>query len=126
VFIYGTSSPSKDDRLLSIHRVWNAEGTGGNERGVLLATRSFDDGRCYQINDGPVSSVRQKTNFKVPINPQGADLWCQNDLRLPTNIRDNYTLHWVWEWPTVPTNTVPQGRIEVYTSCMDIQIPSGV
>lgn len=44
VFIYSTSSPSKDDRLLSIHRVWNACGTGGDQRGVLLATRSFDDG----------------------------------------------------------------------------------
>ncbi|KAI1489440.1 hypothetical protein F5X96DRAFT_683965 [Biscogniauxia mediterranea] len=128
VFIYGTSSPSKDDRLLSIHRVWNASGTGGDKRGVLLAARSFDDGKCYQINDGPVSLARQKTYPKVPKVPQGADLWCQNDLRLPLNIRDDYyyTLYWVWEWPTIPTNTVPRGRMEVYTSCMDVQILPGV
>ncbi|KAK6860853.1 hypothetical protein PG995_004489 [Apiospora arundinis] len=75
VWIYGTSSPSKDDRLLSIHRVWNESGTGGDGRGVLLASRSFDD----------------ESLPKGPGRP--ADLWCQNDLRLPTNIRDSYTLY---------------------------------
>ncbi|ORY64995.1 uncharacterized protein BCR38DRAFT_431590 [Pseudomassariella vexata] len=126
IFIYGTSSPSKDDRLLSIHRVWNACGTGGDQRGVLLATRSFDDGQCYQINNGSISLARQKIYSKVPTDPQGADLWCQNDLRLPTNIHDNYTLYWVWEWPTIPTGMVPQGRMEVYTTCIDIQIQPGI
>ncbi|ORY57485.1 uncharacterized protein BCR38DRAFT_501857 [Pseudomassariella vexata] len=133
VFIYGTccgrvctSSPSKDDRLLSTHRVWNACGTGGDQRGVLLATRSFDDGQCYQINNGSISSARQKIYSKVLMNPQGVDIWCQNDLRLPTDIHDNYTLYWVWEWPTIPTGMVPQGRMEVYTTCMDIQIQPGI
>ncbi|KAI1463203.1 uncharacterized protein F4812DRAFT_447449 [Daldinia caldariorum] len=126
IFIYGTMHPSPDDRLLSIHRVWNAEGTGGDKRGLLLTTRSFDDGRCYQINSGPISVARQKAYVKVPADPQGADLWCQNDLRLPTNIRGNYTLYWVWEWPSIPTNTTPNGRMEVYTSCMDLQILPGI
>ncbi|RYP02627.1 hypothetical protein DL764_005709 [Monosporascus ibericus] len=126
VYIYGTSSPSKDDRLLSIHRVWNAEGTGGDKRGVLLATRPFDDGKCYQINGEAISTARQKTYYKAPINPQGADLWCQNDLRLPIDIRDSYTIYWVWEWPSIPTDAFPQGQMEIYTSCMDIQILSGV
>ncbi|KAI0600427.1 hypothetical protein F4775DRAFT_599100 [Biscogniauxia sp. FL1348] len=126
VFIYGTSSPSRDDRLLSIHHVWNAAGTGGDKRGVLLAARPFDDGKCYQINNGPVSAARQKTFPKAIEDPQGVDLWCQNDLRLPTNIGDTYTLYWVWEWPNMPTATLPQGRMEVYTSCMDVQIVPGV
>ncbi|ORY70391.1 uncharacterized protein BCR38DRAFT_503841 [Pseudomassariella vexata] len=102
VWIYGTSSPSEYDRLLSIHRVWDRSRTGGDKKGVLLATRSFDDGRCYQINHEPISSARQKTYFKALMNPQGADLWYQNDLRLSTSIHDNYTL------------------------CMDVQILSGV
>ncbi|KAK7924667.1 hypothetical protein PG985_006721 [Apiospora marii] len=125
VWIYGTSSPSKDDRLLSIHRVWDESGTGGDGRGVLLASRSFDDGRCYQINSEAISVARQEAYRKAPVDPQGADLWCQNDLRLPTDISDSYTIYWVWEWPTIPTDTVPTGRTEVYTSCMDIQILSG-
>jgi hypothetical protein len=124
VYIYGTSAPSDDDLLLSIHHVWNESGTGGDKRGVLLATRSFDDGRCYQINSGSISTACQKTYSKVPQNPQGADLWCQNDFRLPMDIHNNYTLYWVWEWPTIATNTT-QDRMEVYTSCMDIQILSG-
>ncbi|KAK7937583.1 uncharacterized protein PG986_014451 [Apiospora aurea] len=126
VWIYGNSSPSQDDRLLSIHRVWNEAGTGGDGRGVLLASRPFDDGRCYQINNGEISVSRQKAYPKAPVGPQGVDLWCQNDLRLPTNIRETYTLYWVWEWPTIPTDTVPRGRTEIYTSCMDIQILSGL
>ena len=126
VWIYGTSSPSENDRRrLSIHHVWDASGKGGDGRGVLLATRSFDDGRCYQINNGTISSERQRIYSKVPADPQGADLWCQNDLRLPVNIRDHYTLYWVWEWPTIPTDTVPWGRMEVYTSCMDIRVLAG-
>ncbi|KAI0173166.1 hypothetical protein GGR52DRAFT_579936 [Hypoxylon sp. FL1284] len=122
VFIYGTSSPSEDDRLLSIHHVWNTDGTGGDRRGVLLASGPFDDGQCYQINGGSISKERQRTYAKTPVDPQGADLWCQNDLRLPKGIHDNYTIYWVWEWPTAPTDTLPQGRMEIYTSCMDIII----
>jgi hypothetical protein len=126
IFIYGTSDPSEDDHLLSIHRVWNAEGTGGDRRGVLLAARPFDDGRCYQINSGLISNARQKAYQKVPVDPQGADLWCQNNLRLPMDISDAYTLYWVWEWQTIPTAELPQGRMEVYTSCMDVQVLGGV
>ncbi len=60
------------------------------------------------------------------MDPQGADLWCQNDMQLPTNISGHYTLYWVREWLTIPTNTTPRGRTEVYTSCMDVQILSGI
>ncbi|KAI4113450.1 MAG: hypothetical protein LQ338_008171, partial [Usnochroma carphineum] len=40
IFVYGTTNPSPDDKLLSIHKVWNPEGTGGDKRGKLLATES--------------------------------------------------------------------------------------
>lgn len=126
VSVYGTSFPSDNDRLLSIHHVWNTEGTGGDRRGILLATGPFDDFRCYQINDGPISLDRQERYRKAPMDPQGADLWCQQDFRLPLDVRDNYTVYWVWEWPSAPTAVFPQGQVEIYTSCMDIQVLPGI
>jgi hypothetical protein len=127
VYIYGTPFPVEDDALLSIHKVWNAEGTGGDKRGVLLASRYFDDGRCYQINNGSISTERQISYNKIPMDPQGADLWCQNDIRLPGIIdTENYTIYWVWDWPSLPTAAFPQGQPEIYTSCMDIMILPGL
>lgn len=76
VSIYGTMSPSQDDRFLLIHGVWNTTGTGGDGRGVLLARRPFDNGRCHQINNGSISMVRQELYYKTFIDPQGAVLWC--------------------------------------------------
>ena len=56
----------------------------------------------------------------------GANLWCQNNLALPTNIPigSNYTLYWVWDWPTEPgvDPNLPKGKAELYTTCMDIDI----
>ena len=46
VFIYGTSEPSETDTFLAIHKQWNSAGTGGDFRGILLATQEFDVGRC--------------------------------------------------------------------------------
>ncbi|KAH6638627.1 hypothetical protein BKA67DRAFT_542728 [Truncatella angustata] len=126
VWVCGTSSPSKDHYLLSIHHIWNEPGTGDDKREVLLANWHSDDGKCYQINDGPISLGSHKAFPTAPIDPQGADLWCQIDLQLPMNIRDYYTLYWVWEWPTIHSRTAPQGRMEDYTSCMDVQILSGI
>ncbi|EHK26803.1 uncharacterized protein TRIVIDRAFT_140997 [Trichoderma virens Gv29-8] len=59
IYIYGTSNPSEDDTLRSIHRVWDCNGRGGDGRGRLLAVRPFDDGQCYQINNGNISRSRQ-------------------------------------------------------------------
>lgn len=122
VYIYGTSTPSSEDTLLSIHKVWNEDGTGGNGRGRLLAVRPFDDGRCYQINGGIISTERRTKYPKAAMAPQGADLWCQNDIRLPVDISGYFTLYWVWDWPTLPSIEIPAGIPEVYTSCMDIEI----
>ncbi|CRK15992.1 hypothetical protein VD0002_g6393 [Verticillium dahliae] len=123
IFIYGTRVPSEDDILLSIHRVWNAEGTGGDRRGSLLAVRSFDDGQCYQINNGQISIDRQDAFRKDPADPQGADLWCQSDIRLP-NKCGVYTLYWVWEWPFKPGGI--ERPADIYTSCMDVEILPGI
>lgn len=128
VFVYGTSRPSRDDSFLAIHRQWTADGSGGDGRGVLLSTRNFDDGQCYQVNGGPLSHQRQ-TAFSHQFNQyMGNDLWCQQDILLPADIPvgQPYTLYWVWDWPTLPgTPGYPDGKQELYTTCMDIDIVAG-
>lgn len=131
IYIYGTEKPQADDALMSIHNVWNVDGTGGDGRGRLLATRNYDDGQCYQVNGGDISKSRQKQFSKVAANPQGEDLWCQADIQLPTDITvgANYTLYWVWDWPTLSESNAMIGdegvnvtKPEIYTSCMDLKI----
>lgn len=127
VFVYGTTQPSNSDTLLGIHKVWTADGKGGDGRGVLLATRNFDDGQCYQINSGAISQQRQKQFPHQADSVMGSDLWCQADVTLPTSISgSSYTLYWVWEWPTAArTVGLPNGKNETYTTCMDINISAG-
>lgn len=133
VYIYGTTQPSNDELFLDVFQKWTADGTGGNGRGRLLATRNFDDGQCYQINNGNISESRQAQFTKVAENPQGADLWCQNDIQLPSDLAagSNYTLYWIWNWPTFNTagspTDIPSAGYNVtllqhYTSCMDVSV----
>ncbi|MCJ1428278.1 hypothetical protein MMC29_006187 [Sticta canariensis] len=126
VFIYGTTQPSETDTFLGIHKQWNAAGTGGDKRGKLLATQPFDDSQCYQINGGEISVGRQ-AQFPHQANQlMGADLWCQNDIAIPSDAPAGkpYTLYWVWEWPTAPNVDpgLPKGKEETYTTCMDIDL----
>lgn len=122
VYVYGTPSPVEYDLLSSIHKVWDSDGMGGDRRGRLLGVWDFDDYQCYQINEGTISIARQGAFSKAAINPSGADLWCQIDIRLPLDIIGWYTLYWVWDWPTAPTDAIPGGEMEIYTSCMDIEV----
>ncbi|KAK7739884.1 hypothetical protein SLS53_005477 [Cytospora paraplurivora] len=131
IYIYGTEQPGANDTLMAIHNVWNTDGTGGDKRGRLLATRNYDDGQCYQDNSGEISTSRQEQFSKVAENPQGSDLWCQSDIQLPTDITvgAQYTLYWVWDWPTLSKDNAMIGEPgvnvttpEVYTSCMDLKI----
>lgn len=131
IYIYGTEKPGSNDTLMSIHNVWNADGTGGDGRGRLLATRNYDDGQCYQINGGDISTSRTKQFSKEASNPQGQDLWCQSDLQLPSDLTvgADYTLYWVWDWPTLSKANAMIGdegvnvtKPETYTSCMDLEI----
>ncbi|KAI4266641.1 MAG: hypothetical protein L6R35_006926 [Caloplaca aegaea] len=124
VYIYGTTSPSPEDKFLSIHKVWNSEGTGGDKRGKLLASEPYDDGQCYQINGGQISTQRRE-EFKHESDPlMGADLWCQNNFKIPKDAPSGkpYTVYWVWEWDTAPTAGQPNGLLERYTTCMDISL----
>lgn len=126
VYVYGTTQPNPNDALLSIHKVWNSDGSGGDKRGVLLATQPFDDGQCYQVNGGKISGSRQAEFKHTASQLMGADLWCQNDIRLPSDAPAGkpYTLYWVWDWPTAPGAEpgLPKGKAEVYTTCMDVDV----
>jgi hypothetical protein len=128
VYVYGTTQPSSDDAFLAIHRVWNADGTGGDGRGVLLSTQNFDDGQCYQVNGGTISEQRQQTYAHPADTLMGSDLWCQQDIQIPSTAPSGqpYTLYWVWDWPTLPgTSGFPDGKQEIYTTCMDVDIVDG-
>jgi hypothetical protein len=117
IFIYGTNQPSNNDTYLGIHRVWNTAGTGGDKRGKLLATRPFDDGQCFQNNTSPLAEAR-----RAEFHPLGNDLSCQSDVQLPTDAgTSQYTLYWVWEWPTL-NSTGAVITNQSYTTCMDINM----
>ncbi|KAJ6440928.1 Histone H2B [Purpureocillium lavendulum] len=38
------------------------------------------------------------------------------------NIGQLYSLYWVWDWPSAPSNVLPDGKPEIYTTCIDIEI----
>lgn len=130
VYVYGTTEPKVGEKLLDVHRKWTEDGTGGDKRGVLLSKQNFDDGRCYQINSQSISQTRQKEFAHQANQLMGADLWCQQDLQLPTNAPSGkpYTLYWVWDWPTRPgfDPALPNGKQEIYTTCMDVDIVKAV
>ena len=129
VYIYGTTQPKSDEKFLDIHKQWNAEGTGGDKRGVLLSTQPFDDGQCYQVNGGQISTQRQAQFPHQADQLMGTNLWCQNDIAIPKTAPSGkpYTLYWVWDWPTAPNVDpgLPKGKEEIYTTCMDVDVTAG-
>ena len=130
VYIYGTNDPQPTDTFLKIHKVWKADGSGGDKRGKLLAIQNYDDGQCYQINDGNISQARKVQFPHATSQLMGQDLWCQNDIKLPSDATAGklYTLYWVWDWSTAPNVDpgLPKGKAEIYTTCMDIEVTNNV
>ena len=129
VYIYGTAQPKQNETFYEIHKIWNTAGTGGDKRGKLLTTQNFDDGRCYQKNASPIYADRS-TRFHIDnaTNPEGEDLWCQNNIVLPQEAQTGkpYSLYWVWDWPTMPgTPGQPNGMNQTYTTCIDIDVVAG-
>jgi hypothetical protein len=126
VYVYGTTEPKVDEKFVDVHKAWNKNGTGGDQRGVLLSVQNFDDGRCYQINDGRISQTRQSKYPHEANKLMGADMWCQQDIALPSNAPTGkpYTLYWVWDWPSEPgvNPAMPNGKEEIYTTCMDVDV----
>lgn len=128
VYIYGTTQPSTNENFLDVFKQWNADGTGGNKKGKLLATQNFDDGQCYQINGGAISTARQQKFPHAADQLMGKDLWCQNNVKIPKDLPTGkpYTLYWVWDWATSAgaDPSLPKGKAQTYTTCMDVDITS--
>lgn len=124
IFVYGTNQSLESDKLLSIHHVWTKDGSGGDGRGQLLTETTFDDGSCYQINDTPESGIRRSLPQRSHLEFEGENLWCGVLVTLPeaASTGSLYTLYWVWDWPTTPSAVSPQGKIEIYTTCLDVLI----
>ncbi|KXG45443.1 uncharacterized protein PGRI_039920 [Penicillium griseofulvum] len=130
VYVYGTTQPKIGEKFLDVHGAWTQDGTGGDGRGVLLSVQNFDDGRCYEANDSPISQNRQAKYTHTATPLMGANLWCQQDIQLPSDAPSGkpYTLYWVWDWPTAAGVDLglPNGKAEIYTTCMDVDVVSPV
>ncbi|PTB68880.1 hypothetical protein BBK36DRAFT_1112994 [Trichoderma citrinoviride] len=107
VFLYGTSQPKEEERLFDVHLVWNKQGTGGDGRGRLLATRNYDDGQCYQPNSGSISMERA-TKLASEGAQHDIELGCQSTLQLPTDLKPGsiYTIYWYWDWPDLNADAI--------------------
>ena len=126
VYVFGTTQPIADEKLVDVMK-WNEAGNGGNQRGRLLATQNYDDGRCHQLNEC-TNSVERQAAYPNPIPGQPgsvSELWCETDVKLPDDLQAGlYTTYWVWQWPTPPCKDCgfPEGKDEWYTTCADHQI----
>jgi hypothetical protein len=130
VFIYGTTEPKEDEKLVNVLR-WTEDGQGGNKGGVLLATNDYDDDRCYEKNSQEISLDRQKSDpnwimGQESDGPGNADLRCESNVALPKDAEPGkpYTFYWVWQWNTSPGRdpTLPNGKDQYYTTCIDVDV----
>lgn len=142
VYVYGTADSKATDAYNSIHKVWNKDGTGGDKRGKLLAVQYFDDMACYlagnangnlfvdaPTNKTTLAMVREKAYTHDISNPlQGQSIWCQTDFQIPAEAQANkdYSIYWVWDWPTMDKATGKQLLNQSYTACADIAITGAV
>lgn len=134
VFVYATTQPQDDDKFTAIHGQWTPDGTGGDQRGFLLNTTSFDDGRCFQFDPTRHSEIANSRNDVFGPGPsitETPNRWCGTMISLNDEFGNPFpagtvlTLYWVWDWPTyVPGNagTSPIILEQTYTSCMDVAI----
>lgn len=121
VFVYGTAEGRSNDRFLDIHGKWGSKGTSGDRRGRLLVEAPFDDGQCYQAPNR-FNEVYKARRARYPPDPyHGENRWCRTYLTIPSDPHIlMWTLYWVWDWPTQASVTRPQGRQQIYTTCMDV------
>ncbi|KAH7027719.1 uncharacterized protein B0I36DRAFT_364886 [Microdochium trichocladiopsis] len=122
VYIYGTLKDVKSTGINDVLYSWNAQGTGGDKRGTLLATHFFDDGQCYQnlggVEPDPKDKIYTQRHTKFGVD----SIDCQSDFRLPSNLPDQgiYNVMWVWDWPLITSEHT--NVTETYTSCAEIQL----
>ncbi|ORX97801.1 hypothetical protein BCR34DRAFT_160015 [Clohesyomyces aquaticus] len=135
IYVYGTTQPLEDEKLVDVLQ-WKQDGSGGDKRGVLLATNNFDDGRCYEISDFALAKERMAEfpNYAMGQAPRANatgqkgnfPLFCESNVALPKDAATGkpYTLYWVWQWPVAPgaTPIFPKGKDQYYTTCMDVDV----
>ncbi|KAK3341377.1 hypothetical protein B0T25DRAFT_340091 [Lasiosphaeria hispida] len=111
VYLYGTTENDLSNaNLVDIHLKWTADGTGGDGKGKLLATRNFDDGQCFEAipADGDTEGI---TNHRVGVFSKttgvamngNQGIMCQSDLQIPLDaeVGKTLTVIWVWDWPSM-------------------------
>ncbi|KAL6706960.1 hypothetical protein ACN47E_004910 [Coniothyrium glycines] len=133
IFIYGTTEPKEDEKLVNVLQ-WTEDGQGGDKTGKLITMNDFDDGRCYEDNPTKISKDRRKAspNFALGQVVEGAPgnypLFCESNVKLPEDVTMGkpYTFYWVWQWNTAPgiDPGLPKGKDEYYTTCIDVDVAS--
>ncbi|KAF1930562.1 uncharacterized protein M421DRAFT_418864 [Didymella exigua CBS 183.55] len=133
VFVYGTTTPKEDEKLVDVLK-WTQDGSGGDARGALLAANDFDDGRCYEVNNTPTSQERRVSDPNFAMGqvadgePGNYPLFCETNVQVPKNVTQGkaYTVYWVWQWNTAPNVDpgLPDGKDQYYTTCIDVDIGS--
>ena len=129
VFIFGTYEPSATETLVDVLS-WTKDGKGGNGKGWLMAAQNYDDGRCHQLNQAPISINRQMTDGNHPPGQPTVQLeqTCEADLLIPSDSQIGRTLttYFVWDWGTgMRTEGALCGKDEYYTTCSDFKIVDG-
>ena len=129
VFIFGTYEPSASETLVNVLS-WTKDGKGGNGKGWLMAAQNYDDGRCAQLNQAPISIHRQMSDGNHPPGQPTVQVeqWCEADLLIPANapIGATLTTYFVWDWGTgMQTEGAMCGKDEYYTTCADLKVVDG-
>lgn len=129
VWVFGTYEPSSTETLTNV-LAWTSDGKGGDGKGWLMSAQSFDDGRCYQANDRPISVNRQMEFplFRTDQPGVRAEQWCETDFQIPATapVGSTLSLYWVWSWNTANyTVGAPCGKDEYYTACADVDVVDG-
>lgn len=127
IFVYGTWWPAPHEKLRSIHQVWGLLENGQDQQGFLLTETAFDDGQCYQANNGNISRTRQAAFPPTMTPPEGENKWCATKFTVPswsscTEVQEGQrvlTIYWVWDWPGTPGNSSAE---QFYTTCLDILV----
>ncbi|KHN96771.1 uncharacterized protein MAM_05327 [Metarhizium album ARSEF 1941] len=111
IYLYGTAQPKEKEKLFDVHLLWNRDGTGGDKRGTLLATRNYDDGQCFQPNTADITNQRV-AKFKDNGATNSQELPCHSDLKLPDDLKPGsvYTIYWYWDWPTLNPSKIDMDK----------------
>lgn len=128
VFVYGTWMPRVSEKFRNVHGVWRETSNHTENGGFLIRQTSFDDGRCYQVNNGTISRERQMRFPHEPTPPEGINVWCSTNITIPARPRctssqvpsvDLLSVYWVWYWPGTAANASAE---QYYTTCLDIWV----